>query len=324
MLSFAKSRLAGKKLFFLAVFILFAVNPVLSQDTIHVPADYTTIQAGIDASNNGDIVLVAEDTYYENINYNGKAITIASHFLIDGDTSHISNTIIDGSQPIYSDSASVVLFKSGEDSNSVLNGFTLKGGSGTVTNFGWYVYVLIGGGIYCLDTSPTILNTIIKRNNNGGGYIEGGNAQPHLFKVSICNNGIGLFLRGCTPRLDNVDIAYNVPPDIGNFYGGGIECWGANPQLSNVNIHHNIAEYGGGIYLKNWNGYNSNPFFDPVDRCNIYLNLARIGGNDIAAETPTNYQIVVDTFTVLQPSEIHAYPLNQFSFDIQNEKIDLI
>ena len=98
---------------------------------IHVPGDYPTIQEGIDASNNGDTVLVAENTYYENIKFMGKAITLSSEFILDGNTDHIDNTIIDGSQAKNSDSASVVYFISGEGNNSVLKGFTITNGSGT-------------------------------------------------------------------------------------------------------------------------------------------------------------------------------------------------
>ena len=66
---------------------------------IQIPDDYATIQAGIDVAENGDTVLVAEDTYYENVIIQNKVVTLASYFLIDGDTSHISKTIINGSQP---------------------------------------------------------------------------------------------------------------------------------------------------------------------------------------------------------------------------------
>jgi hypothetical protein len=99
---------------------------------------------------------VADGTYYENINFTGKAITVASHFINDGDTSHITNTIIDGSQPSHPDSATVVRFVSGEDTNSVICGFTITGGTGIATT-----NARVSGGIGIYQSGAQINNNII-------------------------------------------------------------------------------------------------------------------------------------------------------------------
>ena len=116
---------------------------------IHVPGDYPTIQQGIDAANNYDTVLVSDGMYYEQINFLGKKpLMVASEFLMDGDTNHIANTIIDGSQLTNLDSASVVYFVSGEDTTSILAGFTIRDGKGTIYNL---LDIRGGGGIFIAD-----------------------------------------------------------------------------------------------------------------------------------------------------------------------------
>ena len=148
---------------------------IYSPTLIHVPADYPKIQLAIDAASNDDTVLVAENTYYENINFKGKAIVVASEFVVDGDTSHISKTVINGSQPENPDIGSVVIFESGEDTTSVLCGFTITGGTGSkeiIESADWR----IGGGVSILASGAKLLYNYIDGNSvsNAGGVMGGG------------------------------------------------------------------------------------------------------------------------------------------------------
>ena len=72
-------------------FFLFLIA-VTYASTLNVPGDYATIQEAIDASSDGDNIVVAAGTYYENINFHGKDIEIVGESW--------ENTIIDGSQGI--------------------------------------------------------------------------------------------------------------------------------------------------------------------------------------------------------------------------------
>jgi len=153
------------KNFLVITFLLFFSSfPIIGQ-IIHVPGDQPTIQAGIIAAVDGDVVLVAEGTYYENINFMGKPITVASHYYLDGKKRHIRKTIINGSQPANPDFGSVVLFWSGEDTNSVLCGFTITGGTGMKLVLPPPTPELrMGGGVFCIASGPKIHHNIFKEN----------------------------------------------------------------------------------------------------------------------------------------------------------------
>ncbi|MCK4287995.1 MAG: right-handed parallel beta-helix repeat-containing protein, partial [Bacteroidales bacterium] len=230
--------------------------------------NYTTIQEGINNASNGDTVLVYPGTYYENINYNGKNITVASLLLTTQDTIYISQTIINGNQ-----NGSVVKFVSGEGLNSIIKGFTITNG------FASYIdSIPAGGGIKCINSSPTIEKNIIKENNcdlyiHGGGiYCE--KSSSHILNNTISNNegayyGGGIFVSDTSEVLIKGNVIFNnlTWSGYGIAKGGGIFCGGnmCYAVIEQNTICNNTVDFGdgGGICSNNasivntilWNNY---------------------------------------------------------------------
>lgn len=210
----------------------------LTATIINVPADYDSIQAGIDVSVDGDTVLVQPGTYYENINFSGKSISVVSLFFPTQDTSYIPETIIDGTQ-----NGSVVLFNSGEDSLTVLAGFTIQNGSGFMN------YYSEGGGIRITNNSSPVLHDLEICYNSArwGGGIFISDSSPVMDHLKIRNNsgndGGGIYISNSHPEILNSKITYNYV----SSYGGGIRMNDSYPFIENLSITDNTAEAGGGI-----------------------------------------------------------------------------
>lgn len=143
--------------------------------------DYLLIQEAINNSQNNDIVLVYPGTYYENVDFYGKSITLASLVLTTGDISYKYSTIIDGNQ-----FGSCVRLVSGE--SATINGFTLQNGTGSSV---YNEDTKYGGGVLINESECVILNCVIKSNfahKAGGGIAVLFDASILLSGVSILNN----------------------------------------------------------------------------------------------------------------------------------------
>ena len=97
---------------------------------INIPDDYSSIQEGISVAEEGDTVLIADGTYYENLILD-KDITLASHFILDGNLNHRDNTIINGSSASLNDVFGSCLSIIPPAVNPVIIGLKFTQGKGT-------------------------------------------------------------------------------------------------------------------------------------------------------------------------------------------------
>lgn len=278
--------------FFGAEALIDNIKVQLSADpaTIHVPGDFSTIQAAIDASSDGDIVQVASGTYRGSgnwdLDFKGKAITVRS---ADGP----------GGTTIECPDHRGFYFHNGEGSDSVLRGFTITGGVKQGSdippdNYSWNRSPAhpIGGGIYCEFSSPSIVDCVIRDCSaelGGGIGVVGGSPTIIDCVVERCRAGdlgsaqlggygagIGL-IRGSDATILNCTIKNNVA--YKDSLGAGLCCWQSRATMVNCDISHNRASNnvkGGGLYC----GGSSAQLV--VENCVIWNNTAEAGGGVFA------------------------------------------
>ena len=259
--------------------------------TLHVPSEYATIQAAIDAAGWCDIVEIADGTYTgtgnKDLDFGGKVITVRS----------VSNDpalcIID-----CEDNGRGFHFHSGEGPDSVVQGLTITNGHVDSGSGG-------GGGVYCSFSDPTLTNCVISRNTaDDGGGVYCYFSFPTLTDCQIAENstsnrGGGVNCEGSNPTLTNCAITGNSSVQ----HGGGVCCNDTTyPTLTNCIIADNssIDGRGGGV----WCGFESNA---TLATCTITGNTAGIAGGgiycDLSSPTLTNCILWNDA-----PDEIGSSP----------------
>ncbi|MBN2396389.1 MAG: T9SS type A sorting domain-containing protein [Candidatus Atribacteria bacterium] len=230
------------------LFLAFLTYSLLLGITINVPAEKATIQSAIDSASNGDLVLVQPGTYVENINFNGKNITVASMYYIINNDSFINSTIIDGNQN------RVVLFNNGEKENAILEGFKITNGDASDPEYLDYG----GGGIKCINSSPSLRNLIIDDNTGmygaGLSFITSNSVLDDV--IIEGNDTLGQLCYGGGINISQSNLVIRnsiITGNDGDEGGGGINCELSTLLLENVLLYNNTAFCGGAIQ-----SYNSN------------------------------------------------------------------
>ncbi len=174
---------------------------------------FCSVQDGIDGASGGDTIEVSPGTYNEAIDFLGKAITVLSSGGPEVTTMDATGL-----------NTSVVKCVSGEGRGTVLDGFTITGGTGT-NDYG----DTFGGGMFTVAASPTVVNCKFIGNTCASG------------------GGGGMYSNGGQPMVANCTFSGNTGTGS-TAYGGGMWNNGSSPTVTNCTFSGNSAYSGGGIY----------------------------------------------------------------------------
>ncbi|MFZ1684450.1 MAG: right-handed parallel beta-helix repeat-containing protein, partial [Candidatus Zixiibacteriota bacterium] len=219
--------------FALAVAIAITPSTSVRASIINVPADQPTIQAGVNAAVNGDTVMVAQGTYTgdgnRDIDFAGKSIVLRA-------ISNLLATTID-CQGTTSEYHRAFYLHTGEDSTTVIDGFTITGAYDST------------GAVYCHGTGVKLVHcTIIGNSVSGVRHVPVGSTWKWMVVdgCTITNNtGDGIYVTGGLV-MRNCTISHNS--------GNGLY---AKEPSSNSNVSHSIFANNGlaGMGGSSFSGY---------------------------------------------------------------------
>lgn len=193
---------------------------------------FPTVHAALSATQSGDEVWVEKGTYTETVAV-PSGVKLLGGFAGSETTSDqadpaTNDTILDGNH-----AGSVISIPANASSGTVINGFTILNGSGTVQQQGTSGF---GGGVFCGDNSfPTITNNIFIANAAKGTVGAWGGAI-------YCGD------------LGGGTISHNVfYANTSSAYSGAIDCQRSSPTISdNVFSFNTAVNDGGAISVLNY------------------------------------------------------------------------
>ena len=272
--------------FRVVIFLILTVClPALSiASVIKVPAEFSTIQAGINAAVQGDTVLVSDGTYTgignRDLDLKGKDMTVMS---VNGPESCVIDCIGDDYDygfHCYSDESSTARIEGFSILNTCKAGIYCEWSSPTVSNC--IIRSSLSRGIIIKDSTSSISNCVIMNNSGGGLKIE--SADVTITNCTISNNstevdGAGIFLSSSSARIMDCAIEHNQVLVSHNSYndgsGGGIYSISSSISISECLINGNSAyKAGGGIYLSHEKNNTANVISD----CLFSDNISLMGG----------------------------------------------
>lgn len=177
---------------------------------VHVPADCATIGEAMAEAAYGDTILVAPGIYLEH------DITVQNGVYLTSEAGPEETRI-------KADSLGRVFFCEDLDHTTVIEGFTIREGSPVYPDS-------FGGGILCINSSPTIRANIITKNTV-------------LFAAEGTKSGGGIACLGGSPTIIDNEIKWN------EAFGSGAGIYvgaGSTPLIQQNAIHGNHASNSGG------------------------------------------------------------------------------
>lgn len=186
-----------------------------------LPGDFERIDEALDALRDGDRLLVEPGVYTVRrpLEFRGKRVEVRSLL------GPLRTVIRYDPQVPEEERGSVVAFRGAETRESVLRGFTLEGGAGTLAGG-----IRRGGGVFIRDASPSLIENRILRSSARGGL------------------GGGISCDGGSPLLEGNEIR-----DCWADRGGALAISGEGEAVRVIRrgrLEGNIARRGGGIYVE--------------------------------------------------------------------------